>query len=121
LKAAGIEPVASPEAIREAADKARGVTVDESIFGYITGIVEGTRSSPDVSLGASPRASIGLLVASKTLAAMRGRDFVTPDDVKELAHPVLRHRLIVKAEAELEGISADRVVDGVLARVPVPR
>jgi len=121
LKAAGIEPVASPEAIREAADKARGVTVDESIFGYITGIVEGTRSSPDVSLGASPRASIGLLVASKTLAAMRGRDFVTPDDVKELAHPVLRHRLIVRAEAELEGISADRVVDGVLARVPVPR
>jgi MoxR-like ATPase len=121
LESAGIEPVAGPDAIAHAADQISGVTVDESLFTYITAIVEGTRSSADVSLGASPRASIGLLLASKSLAAIRGRDFVTPDDVKELAHPVLRHRLIVKAEAELEGISADRVVDGVLARVPVPR
>jgi MoxR-like ATPase len=121
LEAAGVAPVATPEDILSARRQTADVTVDDSLFSYITSIVEATRASRDLVLGASPRASIALLVASKTLAALRGRTFVTPDDVKALAHPVLRHRLITRAEAELEGIDADRVVDEVLGRVPVPR
>jgi MoxR-like ATPase len=121
LQAAGISSVATPSDLQRARAEIARVTVDDSILLYITAIVEATRTSPDLTLGASPRASIGLLQAGKTLAAVRGRAFVTPDDVKLLATPVLRHRLIVRAEAELEGIDADRVVSGVLARVPVPR
>jgi MoxR-like ATPase len=121
LDAAGVTPVATPQDLAAAARAVASVTVDESIIGYITAIVEATRVSADLTLGASPRASIGLLLAGKTLAAVRGRQFVTPDDVKSLAPAVLRHRLMTRAEAELEGITADRVVDGILARVPVPR
>jgi MoxR-like ATPase len=121
LQAAGVTSVATPEDILSARNQTTEVTVDESLLSYITAIVEATRVSRDLVLGASPRASIALLLASKTLAALRRRTFVTPDDVKALAHPVLRHRLITRAEAELEGIDADRVVDEVLGRVPVPR
>lgn len=121
LQAAGVTSVATPEDILSARYQTADVTVDESLLSYITSIVEATRASRDLVLGASPRASIALLLASKTLAALRRRTFVTPDDVQALAHPVLRHRLITGAEAELEGIDADRVVDEILARVPVPR
>jgi MoxR-like ATPase len=121
LDAAGVRTVATAEDVRVARGDIARVTVDDSILTYITAIAEATRSSPDLTLGASPRASIALLLAGKTLAAVRGRTFVTPDDVKALAYPVLRHRLITKAEAELEGVDADRVIAGILARVPVPR
>jgi MoxR-like ATPase len=116
-----VDPVVDAHGLQDMARVVREVTVDQSILEYITAIAEATRSSPDLMLGASPRASVGVLLASKTLASLRGRQFVTPDDVKNLAKPVLRHRLILKPEAEIEGMTPDRVIDRVLARVPVPR
>jgi MoxR-like ATPase len=116
-----IEPVLTPADLEGALSAIQQITVDDSIVDYIVALVEATRSSPDLSLGASPRASIALLLAGKTLAAFRGRTYVTPDDIKFLAPPVLRHRLLLKAEAEIEGLTPDRVVERLLARIPVPR
>lgn len=116
-----VEPVVSPDGLRRVMDEIQSVTVDESIFGYITAIVDATRHSPDLLLGGSPRASIGLLLTAKTLAALRGRSYVTPDDVKDLALPLLRHRIILRPEAEIEGMTPDRVVERVLTAVAVPR
>ena len=99
----------------------QAVRLDDAVLRYIGAVVRETRRSPDVMLGSSLRGSIALLQASKALAALRGRDFVVPDDVKELAYPALRHRLILKPEAEVEGLGADDVVRRVLARLDVPR
>lgn len=121
LQAAGIEPVLGTEELRQVMRDISRVTVDDDVLGYIGAIVAATRSSPDLALGASPRASIGLLRAGKSLAAVRGRDYTTPDDIKALAGPVLRHRLILRPDAEIEGLTPDRVIERVLARVPVPR
>jgi MoxR-like ATPase len=99
----------------------RGVQVDEGIFKYITDIAQASRKALDLLLGGSPRASISLLRASKTWAAMQGRAFVVPDDVKFLVRPVYRHRIILKPEAEIEGLTADTAMTRVLARVEVPR
>ena len=121
LETAGVGPVVTPEELQQVAGQVGGVTVDESILGYILAIVEATRSSPDLVLGGSPRACIALLLTAKTLAALTGRGYVLPDDVKALASPVLRHRLILKPEAEIEGLTPDRVIERILARVPVPR
>jgi MoxR-like ATPase len=98
-----------------------GVRVTDDILDYITSIVEKSRSHPAVALGASPRASIGLLAASRAQALLRGRDFVVPDDVKSYAHAVLRHRLVLQPDAELEGTSPDACIDGILHEVPVPK
>ncbi len=97
------------------------VTVEDSVLDYVVRIVEESRRSPDLILGASPRAGVHLLRAAKTAAAMEGRDFVTPDDVKALATPTLRHRIVLRAEAEIEGLDADAVCRRVLARLDVPR
>ncbi|HEV8229592.1 MAG TPA: MoxR family ATPase, partial [Candidatus Limnocylindria bacterium] len=97
------------------------VTVEDSVLAYVVRIVEESRRSPDLLLGASPRAGVHLLRAAKTAAAIDGRDFVTPDDVKSLAIPTLRHRLVLRAEAEIEGLDADAVCRRVLARLDVPR
>lgn len=99
----------------------RGIQVDDSILGYITELVRATRTSPVVDLGVSPRGGVALLGLSKAWAWMAGRDFVTPDDVKMIAKPGLRHRLQVQPEAELEGVTPDIVLDGLLESVPVPR
>ena len=80
-----------------------------------------TRSSPSLSLGVSPRGATALLATARAWAWLSGRDFVTPDDVKALARPALRHRVRLRAEAEMDGVSADGVLDSVLATVPVPR
>ncbi|MGH7776853.1 MAG: AAA family ATPase, partial [Candidatus Dormibacterales bacterium] len=80
-----------------------------------------TRRSPDVTLGASPRAGVLLLLASKAAAALEGRDYVTPDDVKALVRPAFRHRLVLRPEAEVAGRTADAVLDQVVAQVPPPR
>jgi MoxR-like ATPase len=116
-----IQPLITPDELRRAVAEIRAGTVDDVLISYITAVVEATRRSPDLLLGGSPRASIGLLMASKTLAALRGRSYVTPDDVKDLAHPLLRHRIILRPEAEIEGLTPDRVIERVLAAVPVPR
>ena len=102
-------------------DETNAVTVEDSVLDYVIRIAAETRRSPDVLLGASPRAAVHLLRAAKASAALDGRDFVTPDDVKALAPATLRHRVILKAEAEIEGLDADQALRRVLARLDVPR
>lgn len=97
------------------------VTVEPALLRYISTVVRRTRDWPAVSLGGSTRATVNLLLASKTLAAMEGRNYLIPDDVKAAAPPVLRHRLLVRPEADLEGVTPDRIVTEVLAGVEVPK
>jgi len=97
------------------------VKVEDSVLDYVGRIAAESRRSPDLILAASPRAAVHLLRAAKAEAATAGRDFVTPDDVKSLATPTLRHRLVLKAEAEIDGLDADAVCRRVLARLDVPR
>jgi len=97
------------------------VRVEPQLFRYLTSIVRRTRDWPALNLGASPRAAVSLLFVAKAMAALEGRDFLVPDDVKAAAPPVLRHRLLLKPEADLEGITTDQVVAEVLAAVEVPK
>jgi MoxR-like ATPase len=87
----------------------------------VVDVCRATRTSPSLRLGASPRAATALMATSRAWAWLSGRDYVTPDDVKALARPTLRHRVQLRAEAELEGVTVDAVLDGVLDAVPVPR
>jgi len=121
LEDADIEKTANYDVIRQCREATRNVVVDESIISYISEITGQTRSIPHFLLGGSPRASIALLLCSKALAAVRGREYVTPDDVKAMAQPVLRHRVILKAESEIEGITVDDVLQSILDSVEVPR
>jgi len=121
LDALGVRPVAGPPEVIAARETLDAVVVDDGVVAYVSAIVRATREDPAVSLGASPRAGVSLLVASKARALLQGRAYVTPDDVKEMATPVLRHRLILHPEAEIEGSDADAVITDVLAAVPVPR
>ena len=98
----------------------RAVHLAESLQGYIYDVVAATRSSPDVALGASPRAALALVAAAQAAAYLDARAFATPDDVKDVAPFVLAHRIIVRPEAELDGTSADEVVTRVLASVAAP-
>ena len=99
----------------------RDVIVEPSVISYITSIVSKTRSWHTIEVGASPRASVNILLASRAMAACRGRDFVIPDDVKELTAWVLRHRLRLRPDAEIEGITTDDVIREVLDSVEAPR
>jgi MoxR-like ATPase len=101
--------------------EAAAVRVDPGLMTYVAAIARRTREWPSITLGASPRAAIHLMQLAKAAAAMEGRDFLLPDDVKRVAPPVLRHRLVLQAEAALEGVTADQVVLDVLAAVPVPK
>jgi MoxR-like ATPase len=121
LAAAGVRAVAGPPELRAAHQAAAAVRTAPEVLGYIVDVCRATRASPSLSLGASPRGATALLATSKAWAWLSGRDYVTPDDVKALARPTLRHRVSVRPEAELEGVNADGVLDGVLASVPVPR
>ncbi|MGI9608250.1 MAG: AAA family ATPase [Acidimicrobiales bacterium] len=121
LSSSGVRAVASPAALHEARASVRNVRVEDSVLGYITELVRATRTSPVVDLGVSPRGGIALLGLAKSWAWMGGRDFVTPDDVKMVTKPGLRHRMHVQPEAELEGVTPDIVLDGLLDSVPVPR
>jgi MoxR-like ATPase len=121
LAAAGVEPVAGPAELAAARAAVAQVSVHPAVIGYVVDVCRATRSAPAASLGVSPRGATALLAASRAWAWLSGRDYVTPDDVKALAPPTLRHRLRLRAEAELDGVTADSVVDGVLASVPVPR
>jgi len=121
LAAFGMKPVATVADVLAARATLAGVVVDESVTRYASQVVRATREHPSVLLGASPRAGVSLLVASKAHAMLEGRDFVTPDDVKALAGRCLRHRIIVRAEVEIEGLGADAVLRDVLDKVPVPR
>jgi len=107
--------------LEDAQRQVKSVTVEEALFSYIVQIVRRTRDWPSLSLGASPRAAVSLMAVSKAFAAMDGRDYVIPDDVKNSARPVLRHRIILRPEADLEGIMPDQVVEDVLRAVEVPK
>ena len=116
-----LRPVASAADLAAGRAAALAVTVSPEVLGYVVDVCRATRSSPSLSLGVSPRGATALLATSKAWAWLSGRDYLTPDDVKALARPTLRHRVSVRPEAELEGVTADGVLDGVLASVPVPR
>ncbi|MEK6288317.1 MAG: MoxR family ATPase [Acidobacteriota bacterium] len=116
-----IQPIPDAAAVLSCRSQVRGVTVEEGVQRYIVAIIRGTRTAINVSWGASPRAAVALLLCSKALAAVRGRTFVTPDDVKEIAKPVLRHRIVLRSEAEIEGTLPDQVLDEVIASIDVPR
>lgn len=121
LDAAGVATVASPETLKQAASAVETVRVDQTVMGYIVDICRATRTSQSIQLGASPRAATALMKTARAWAWLAGRDFVTPDDVKALAKPTLRHRLALRPEAEMEGTNAGSVLDSILATVPVPR
>jgi MoxR-like ATPase len=120
LQVANLRPFAAGT-IEACAAEVEAVTVEDSVLDYVVRIVEESRKSGDLILGASPRAGVHLLRAAKTAAAIEGRDFVTPDDVKSLAIPTLRHRIVLRAEAEIEGLDADAACRRFLARLDVPR
>ncbi len=121
LATANIKPVASVAEILRARASLPGVTVEPKIINYVTTIVRRTREHRQLVLGASPRATVALLQAAKTLALIRARPFVTPDDVKTMALPVLRHRILLRPDAEIEGIDPDRILISLVEGVEVPR
>lgn len=111
----------APGLLEQAQQEVKSVTVEQALFSYIVQIVRRTRDWPSLSLGASPRAAVSLMAVSKAFAAMDGRDYVIPDDVKVSARPVLRHRIMLRPEADLEGITPDQVLEDVLRAVEVPK
>ncbi|WGW10699.1 MoxR family ATPase [Saxibacter everestensis] len=121
LDAAGVTPVAGAEDLAKASEAVTTVQVSNDVMGYIVDIVRATRNAPSFQLGVSPRGATALLATSRAWAWLAGRDYVTPDDVKALVGPTLRHRVRLRPEAELEGINADTVLEGILRTTPVPR
>ncbi|WP_327735709.1 MoxR family ATPase [Streptomyces nojiriensis] len=121
LHAAGIRPVAGPAQLEAARQAVARVTVSPEIAGYVVDICRATRESPSLTLGVSPRGATALLATARAWAWLTGRDYVTPDDVKALALPTLRHRVQLRPEAEMEGVTADAVITAILSHVPVPR
>jgi len=121
LAAAGLKAVATAADLRIAREAVGRVIVADEVLAYIVDLCRTTRELPSVDLGASPRGATSLLAAAKAWAWLSGRDYVTPDDVKVMARPALRHRLRLRPEAELEGATPEAVLDSVLATVPTPR
>jgi len=118
---ATIEPVTTPDQVRALQAAIEDVHVDPAVEGYMVDIVGATRGHSQVEVGASPRGSLALLKVSRARAAMAGRDFVTPDDVKTVAGPALAHRLILKPDPWIRGVRTATVLADVLAQVPVPK
>ena len=116
-----LQTVTSPEEIVEVTSSCSEVHVEDKLFDYINALVRATRQWPQFHLGASPRAGIALVQGARTLAAFRGRDFVVPDDVVDIALPALRHRVILTAESEVEGQSVDELLNQLIHSVEVPR
>ncbi len=116
-----VSPVLDGEQLRKYRDVIHQIHVEKELLEYMAGIVNETRNMPDIYLGASPRASLAILRTSKAFAAIQGRDFVTPEDVKAMALPVMRHRIILSPEKEMEGFSTDEVIKLAIDRVEVPR
>ncbi|MFK0117183.1 AAA family ATPase [Streptomyces sp. NPDC090994] len=121
LHAAGVRPVASAADLESARAAVAKTTVSPEITAYVVDICRATRESPSLSLGVSPRGATALLATARAWAWLTGRDYVTPDDVKALALPTLRHRVQLRPEAEMEGVTADSVINAILANLPVPR
>jgi MoxR-like ATPase len=120
LECIDLAPI-QPGLLDEARKEVAAVRVEDGLYRYLTDLVRRTRDWPAISLGASPRAAVVLFNTARAVAGMDGRDFLIPDDVKAAALPVLRHRLILKPEADLEGITSDQVVAEILSAVAVPK
>ncbi|MHA1771236.1 MAG: AAA family ATPase [Candidatus Thorarchaeota archaeon] len=120
-EATDLRVLADPETIIRMQNTCKKVYIDEDIITYIRDIIVRTRNDPQILLGGSPRASLVLMSASKTRAAMQGRDYVIPEDVRKLAIQTLNHRLLLKPEAELEGMTVERVVSKILGEIDCPR
>jgi len=116
-----IQPVFTKDKLKQMREKVRTAHLDEKVAAYITQIVNNTRNNSDLYLGGSPRASISIMIAAKAIAAINGRDFVTPDDVKMVVYPTLRHRILLTPEKEMEGKTPDDIIKTILERVEVPR
>jgi MoxR-like ATPase len=116
-----VRPVVTADELRAESERVDTVTVSDDVLAYVAAVVRRTREVPSVALGASPRASVHLLAAAKAAACMVDRTYVIPDDVQAVARAVLRHRLLIRPEAELEHYSADDAITSTLAAVPVPR
>lgn len=116
-----LNPVENIQLILDIQAAVKTVNVEEKVMDYITNVVHSTRTWRGINVGASPRASVNLFLASRTTAAIRGRDFVIPDDIKYLAHYVLRHRIILDPDLEIEGVTTDNVIDQILDTLEVPR
>jgi MoxR-like ATPase len=121
LQDAGIQKAMTAEDLRAVRAQINAVRVEDKIFNYIYEIVSSTRGSHDILVGASPRAGLALVAGAKALAAIRDRDFVIPDDVKELALPVMRHRVLLRPEAEIEGLTTEQVLTNLVDAQVVPR
>ncbi len=121
LESAGVGTVVDAPGLAAAQAEVGAVQVSDAVLGYIGQLVGATRASPDLSLGASPRGAIALLLGSKGMAALRGRTYVVPEDVKDISTAALRHRLIRRPEAEIQGIGEVAAVERAVGRVPVPR
>ncbi|MEO7557301.1 MAG: MoxR family ATPase, partial [Acidimicrobiales bacterium] len=121
LAALGIRPVATAADLATARAEVDALRVEPPVLQYIVSLCRATRDAPSLSLGVSPRGAAALLHASKAWAWLSGRTFVTPDEVKAVAKPAMRHRIQLRPEAELEGTTADGVLDGIMAAVPAPR
>lgn len=121
LDAIGLTPVVNPRHFDRIRQIIQSITVEDGVLDYIAAITDATRRHTDLALGASTRASVALLMASKTFAALRGRDYVSPDDIKAMVPPVLRHRVQLRPEAEIEGLDPDAIFYRLLNQVEVPR
>jgi MoxR-like ATPase len=121
LAATGLRAILPARVVSEAHEAIQTIIVEEGILTYIAQIAAASRRSPDLVLGISPRASTHVLLAAKTYAALQGREYVTPDDIKYVVPPIFRHRLLLKPEAEIEGLDADTIVQRLLGEVQVPR
>jgi MoxR-like ATPase len=121
LELIDVRPLAEAEAVVNCRAEVRATRVEPGVQRYLVELVRRTREHPAVAYGASPRASVALLLCSKALASIRGRDFATPDDVRDVARPALRHRVSLRAEAELDGATTDSVITDILNTVEVPR
>ena len=116
-----VEPLVTPAQITEYRNIVSQVIIDPKLLEFIAKIVNETRSNSSLYLGASPRASLAILKSAKAHAAMMGRDFVTPEDIIEMAVPVMRHRIILTPEKEMEGLSADELINDIISKIEVPR
>ncbi|MEO8584231.1 MAG: MoxR family ATPase [Flavitalea sp.] len=116
-----VQPVISADDIERLRAQVKNIHVENKLISFIAGIVGSTRAHKSIYLGASPRASIGILNGSKALAAMRGRDFITPEDIIYMALPVLRHRIVLSPEKEMEGADSDEVIKQIIQNMEVPR
>jgi MoxR-like ATPase len=121
LASGAIQPVLGPGQLQSLREALRYVTIRQEIVAYMVDVVRRTRTGDDVLVGAGPRATQSLLLASRAHAAVSGRDFVTPDDVREMALPVLDHRIILRPESEIEGVTVAEALNRILKEIPVPR